>query len=202
MYTIAMGATITNNMKNKLNKFITGSFLAILLMGGLASAQTATATPSTTTSNNPVVSTWDNNYPGYGYGMMGNRNWQNFRDNGTYNDKGVWENMMPAFAAGFVGLGVVFGILGILCVAFWIWMLVHAASSDIKHKPLWLLVIWFMHIIGAIIYFFVIKRRYDAEMKECGCESCACEEMENTCACGKNETCQCDAEAHTEHTHE
>lgn len=197
-----MGATITNNMKNKLNKFITGSFLAILLMGGLASAQTATTTTATTTSNNPVVSTWDGGYRGYG--MMNTGNWNMMRGNREYSTNGdeAWRGMMPAFVAGFIGLGIVFSTIGILLIAFWIWMLVHAATSDIKHKPLWLLVIWFMHIIGAIVYFFVIKRRYDQEMMECDCEDCACEDIGGTCACGKNETCQCDKEAHVEAHHE
>jgi hypothetical protein len=180
-------------MKNKLNKFITGSVLAILLAGSLASAQTATTTPEVTTSNDPVVSTWDGGYNGYG--MMGNSNWNMMRDGRGYsNERGAWKDMVPAFATGLIGLGIVFGTIRILLLAFWIWMLVHAASSDIKHKPLWLLVIWFMNIVGAIIYFFVIKRVYDREMKECGCEGCACDDMGNTCTCGKNETCQCEEE--------
>ncbi|MDQ1281857.1 MAG: PLDc protein [Patescibacteria group bacterium] len=179
-------------MKNKLNNFITGSLLAILLAGGFASAQTATPTVEVTGSDSPVVSTWDGG--DRGYGMMGD--WENGRNGRGYGENGSWRNMMPAFAAGFIGLGVFVGIIGLILVAFWVWMLVHAASSDIKHKPLWLLVIWFMNIVGAIIYFFVIKRQYDAEMKECGCESCACDDNEKTCACGKNEKCQCDQETH------
>ena len=197
MYTIAMGATITNNMKNKLNKFITGSLLAILLAGGLAGAQTATPTPEVTTDGN-VVSAWGGNQ------MIDTGDWKMMRENRAYSahDKDAWKDMMPAFAAGFIGLGIVAGIIGLLAIAFWIWMLVHAASSDIIDKPLWLLVIWFMNIIGAIIYFFVVKREYDREMKECGCENCACEEDVKMCACGKNETCQCGKAAHEEHTYE
>lgn len=182
-------------MKNKLNKFITGSLLAILLAGGFASAQTSTPAAEMTTSSYPVVLNKDGGYKGYG--MIGN--WYEGRNNRDYNENDSWINMMPAFAAGFVGLGIFVGILGFLLVAFWAWMLVHAASSDIKDKPLWLLVIWFMNIIGAIIYFFVIKRQYDREMKECGCESCACDDSEATCACGKNDTCQCHEETHDEH---
>ncbi len=182
-------------MKNKLNKIITGSFLAMVLTVSLVSAQTATNTPEVSSSSAPAVSAWNGGYRGYG--MMGN--WHNTQDGRNYNENASWRDVMPAFAAGLIGLGIVFSIIAILLIAFWVWMLVHAASSDIKDKPLWLLVIWFMCIVGAIIYFFVIKRRYDAEMKECSCEGCACEESEMVCACGKNETCQCHEEAHEEH---
>lgn len=189
-------------MKNKLNKFITSSLLAILLMGGLASAQKDVATPvSDQVENYSSASSWN----GYGNdrGMMDTgSDWQSMKDKRFSNEKEMWRDMMPAFAAGFVGLGIVFSLIGLLFLAFWIWMLVHAASKDIKHKPLWILVIWFMHIVGAIIYFFAVKRRYDAEMKEeCACDTCLCEEdlEENTCACGQHETCICNE--HEEHTH-
>ncbi len=50
------------------------------------------------------------------------------------------------------------GVVGLAVLAFWIWMLVHA----IKNKGLtdterivWVLVIIFVHFIGALIYFFV-----------------------------------------------
>ena len=192
-----MGATITNNMKNKLNKFITGSFLAILLVIGLAGAQTATPTAEITTDGN-VVSAWGGSV---GKPIMDKGDWNMMKNNRAYSDDN-WKDMMPAFAAGFIGLGIFAGILGLLIIGFWIWMVVHAAKSDIEHKPLWLLVLWFMHIIGAIIYFFVVKRPYDREMKECGCESCACDDVQKTCACGKNETCQCDKGSHEESHHE
>ena len=65
--------------------------------------------------------------------------------------------------------GILFGGFGILlmmllapialCVfAFWIWMLIHAATnrglSDTE-KLMWVLIIVFVHFIGALIYFFV-----------------------------------------------
>jgi len=185
-----MGATITNNMKNKLNKFITGSLLAILLAVGLASAQTATPTPEVTTSNDSVVSVWGGRY---GDQMMNTNNWNTTR-NGRFssnNRNESWKEMMPAFVAGFIGLGIAFSVLGILLLAFWIWMLVHAATSDIKQKPLWLLVIWFMNIVGAIIYFFVVKRKYDEEIK--GAFSC---HKEEGCGCGEGK-CACHEETHS-----
>jgi hypothetical protein len=66
---------------------------------------------------------------------------------------------------GFIGLGileVVFALLlaplALLTFAFWIWMLVHAITNngltDIQ-KLIWVIVIFFTHFIGAVIYFFV-----------------------------------------------
>jgi hypothetical protein len=67
---------------------------------------------------------------------------------------------------GLFGLGVVFGILvwlvlvalGLAATVFWIWMIFHAITnkgiSDIE-KIIWVLVIFFTHFVGALIYFFV-----------------------------------------------
>lgn len=171
--------------------------LAFLLAVGFTSAQTDAPAPEVTTDGN-VISVWDGGYKGQ---MMDTGDWKSVKGYGAHGND-MWKGVMPAFVAGFIGLGIVFSVIGILLFAFWVWMLVHAASSDIKHKPMWLLVIWFMNIVGAIIYFFVIKRRYDQEMMGCGCEDCACEDIENTCACGKYETCQCGEETPAETHHE
>ena len=60
------------------------------------------------------------------------------------------------------GLGLMFMIflwgLGALVFVFWIWMLVHAITnkglSDVE-KIVWVLVVLFLHFLGALIYFFV-----------------------------------------------
>jgi hypothetical protein len=162
-------------MKNKLNKFITASLITTLLVLGFASAQTSDPVAEISSPSSPAISVWDGECKAYTF----------------------WKNMT---SDEFMPTVIIFSLIVIIFLAFWIWMLVHAASSDIIDKPIWLLVIWFMNIVGAVIYFFVVKRRYDAEIKECGCESCACDENEDTCACdvdqnkcpcGKNETCQC-----------
>lgn len=71
-------------------------------------------------------------------------------------------------AIGGIFIGIV--ILWIFCIAlgilgtiFWIFMLVDAAKRNFKNdidKVVWILVIVFTHIIGALIYYFVVKR-YD-----------------------------------------
>ncbi len=47
----------------------------------------------------------------------------------------------------------------VLCVfAFWVWMLIHAATNKgltDTEKLMWALIIVFVHFLGALIYFFV-----------------------------------------------
>lgn len=85
-------------------------------------------------------------------------------------------NFLPWVA----GLGIVFTILGLLLIAFWIWMLVHAIRKDIDYKPVWILVLWIMNIFGAIVYYFAVKRTYVEY-----------EELENVCVCGPDGKCVC-----------
>lgn len=67
---------------------------------------------------------------------------------------------MFAFITGIIGLLVALflGGLGLLATIFWIWMLIHAITNrglDSIEKLLWFLVIFFLHFLGALIYFFV-----------------------------------------------
>jgi hypothetical protein len=62
-------------------------------------------------------------------------------------------------------------ILGILSFVFWVWMLVHVVKNDeIKDRTIWLitLILSFpmgLHWLSAPIYYFVVKRPYDAAKK-------------------------------------
>ena len=66
---------------------------------------------------------------------------------------------MLALVGGFELLLLVpFLALGLLGTAFWIWMLIDCAMnepSDGNDKLVWILVILFAHLLGALIYFFV-----------------------------------------------
>ena len=53
---------------------------------------------------------------------------------------------------------LIFLAVGILASVFWIWMLIDCATNkslDGALKIVWILVILFTHLIGALIYFFV-----------------------------------------------
>jgi hypothetical protein len=47
--------------------------------------------------------------------------------------------------------------LTVLSMVFWIWMLIHAIQNKgltDTEKIIWVLVIVFLHVLGALIYFF------------------------------------------------
>ena len=54
------------------------------------------------------------------------------------------------------------GLISIFFFVIWILMLVHAIKHPIKDKPLWIIVLLVGQGIGAIIYYFVVKRHYVA----------------------------------------
>ncbi|MGE5734643.1 MAG: PLDc N-terminal domain-containing protein [Acidobacteriota bacterium] len=64
--------------------------------------------------------------------------------------------------SGILGLlaFVVGGLVALALLAFWIWMLVHAITnkglSDTE-RIIWVIVIIFVHFLGALIYFFVAR---------------------------------------------
>lgn len=60
---------------------------------------------------------------------------------------------MGALMCLFVGIGI-------LATAFWVWMLVDALMNEptTNEKILWVLVIVFTHVLGALIYFFVRRQ--------------------------------------------
>ena len=57
-----------------------------------------------------------------------------------------------------LGLGLILVPFGLLLFAFWIWMLIHAITNKgltDGEKIAWVLIILFLHFLGALIYFFV-----------------------------------------------
>jgi len=60
----------------------------------------------------------------------------------------IWLFMMVIMVSGMV---------------LWVFMLVHAATHDIKDKTAWVVVLALTTFIGAAIYYLAVKRPYDAE---------------------------------------
>ena len=72
---------------------------------------------------------------------------------------------VPTAVLGFVVVLIVLSfILGILGTAFWIWMLVDCATrktfKNDSDKVVWIVVMVFLQALGAIIYYFVVKRKH------------------------------------------
>ncbi|VVB82296.1 Uncharacterised protein [uncultured archaeon] len=67
------------------------------------------------------------------------------------------------FGIGILGLlfGLVVLVISILVFVFWILMLVDVIKRKFKddvEKIVWVLVIIFTYLIGALIYYFIVKR--------------------------------------------
>ena len=65
---------------------------------------------------------------------------------------------------GIIGLFFLLGIMlaGLLAFVFWIWMLINAIQNPglgSTEKIVWVLVILFLHFLGALIYYFVGRSR-------------------------------------------
>jgi len=71
---------------------------------------------------------------------------------------------------GFLGWGiggflVIFALI-ILATVFWIMMIVHAARHPINNKGVWIVVMIFTGIVGALIYYFAVKRKFNQQFPQ------------------------------------
>lgn len=60
------------------------------------------------------------------------------------------------------GLIVLFAAIGILAFIFWLIMLIHAISKPIHDKALWIIILLLFNVVGAIVYYFAVKRHFAA----------------------------------------
>ena len=68
--------------------------------------------------------------------------------------------MLGALVGGFIFLILFAIVIGVLLLIFWIWMLIDCLKRDFRkdvEKIVWVLVIIFLHVLGAAIYYFVVK---------------------------------------------
>jgi len=61
-------------------------------------------------------------------------------------------------------LSLLFFALGIWATIFWIMMLVHVAKYPVENKLMWIILMVFTGIIGALIYYFVVKRKFSNQV--------------------------------------
>ena len=60
----------------------------------------------------------------------------------------------------FAGFGLIVLAAVLFLFVFWIWMIIDCLKRDFKkdvEKIVWILVLIFLHLLGAIIYYFVVK---------------------------------------------
>lgn len=68
------------------------------------------------------------------------------------------------FRATFFIMSILILLISISAFVFWIMMIVHAATHPIENRAIWVLLLIFTGIIGAIVYYFVVKRKFNSQM--------------------------------------
>lgn len=64
---------------------------------------------------------------------------------------------MP-FSLGLPELAIL--LLVLPATAFWVWMIIEAATKETgEDRLIWVLIVIFTHFLGAVIYFFVQRRK-------------------------------------------
>jgi hypothetical protein len=66
-----------------------------------------------------------------------------------------WDRLWGSFGWVLVVGGIVFAVT----LAFWLWMLMDCAQRDFRDKAVWILIILLAGILGALVYYFVIRRK-------------------------------------------
>ena len=61
---------------------------------------------------------------------------------------------------------ILVAIVAILLSAFWVWMLIDCAKRDFKDKIVWILIIVFTHFLGAILYYYIVKKPEENKKQE------------------------------------
>jgi len=54
--------------------------------------------------------------------------------------------------------GLIMMIIGLALFIFWVWALIDILKSDFKdsiNKLIWLLVVFFFYVFGAVLYYFI-----------------------------------------------
>jgi len=80
--------------------------------------------------------------------------------NGREVDCAELGNQVKGFLGWGIGIFLLFAALGIWATVFWIMMIVHAAKHNVENKAMWIILIVFTGIVGALIYYFVVKRKF------------------------------------------
>ncbi|MBI4427073.1 MAG: PLDc_N domain-containing protein [Candidatus Magasanikbacteria bacterium] len=74
----------------------------------------------------------------------------------TLNGKEVPCGEMPPW---FWGVTVILSVIGVAGFVFWLWMLVDAIKHEKENKTMWVVLLIFLNLLGAIIYYVVAKRK-------------------------------------------
>jgi magnesium-transporting ATPase (P-type) len=68
-----------------------------------------------------------------------------------------------SFARSMMWFILVMAIIGLALFVFWLAMLIHAIGKKIKLKALWIIILLVFGILGAVVYYFAVKRDFDTK---------------------------------------
>lgn len=76
-----------------------------------------------------------------------------------YGDYGASDAVGAGLGIGLLIFWIIFMLVGLALGIFWIWMLVDCIKRRFDQKTLWIVLLIILGWIGAIAYYFVIKRK-------------------------------------------
>jgi hypothetical protein len=75
-------------------------------------------------------------------------------------DTDFYKKLGAGYAFGILKWVLIFGVpILLLLFVFWLWMLIDCAKREFDDKALWIILLIFLGLIGAILYFFIVKRK-------------------------------------------
>lgn len=77
----------------------------------------------------------------------------------TINGEVVSGDKCDAVAGGILAFMGAFWIFFLVAGIFWLWMLIDAISKPNKDKAMWIIVLLLTGTLGAIVYFFAVKKK-------------------------------------------
>jgi hypothetical protein len=80
--------------------------------------------------------------------------------NGKVVDCARFETEMKGLLGWGIGWFVLVFAIGIWSAVFWIMMIVHVTKHNVENKSMWIILMVFTGIIGAIVYYFTVKRNF------------------------------------------
>lgn len=58
-----------------------------------------------------------------------------------------------------LGLGLLWAIIGLGLSIFWLWMLIDCLANQKEDKLVWFLVIFFLNLLGAFLYYLLARKK-------------------------------------------
>jgi hypothetical protein len=155
-------------MKIRLLSIMRGisALMIIILVGFIVSTSTSASDDPTpelynsaeeVVSENPRISIEFENFPESEEGEVGEIEEVDAEDMAT---------VAKVAGGAFILFMIIFPLLGLLCVAAWIWALVHLLSHPVRHKLIWFLVLLILNILGVILYYFIGRKDLEESSKE------------------------------------